>query len=613
MHVMDTSIFGSRDEATPWLRYLAAAMLDGALQPVLNVPHAEALLKSVAVLGIGASSEPWQLPEIGRGFTMRAALVAAAEALLERSDPAADGRQWRLSVLALALADELMTLPGADRSDLSMARMRYALGLMTSEPPDRLAAEMGQYRDEALELLTDAHLLVRLAAAAWRLASDGEEALGPVATLLEQDEPVFSARLRRVTVWEPPKANDRSEAALRHSIARFRSLEAVLLPMAEAPNVAAALALVEQLIPRWLGQTVLPLWVDDDDRLTLHGASDLAGQRLRIHGGRSAAANAAILGEVTVQRVNGSGVRSAELLGPDASSVVSVLDRQCAERLGTEALLALPVGAPEPIAVLLMGAGVTPDDLAVVRVHSARWLTRFAGFERQLQDSAAEQRARYTRRMREAVHEISNPLSVIQNYVHLLGIRTDGDAPVQEQIRLISDELRRAASLLRSLTDEERADRAIGEAGDVNALVSDVLALIKSSLGPTPGIEIRFTPGIDLPALAAAHQRLYQVLLNLTRNALEAMSDGGILDVVVDQSINDRGQCGIEIRVSDTGEGIAPTLLGHIFESGVSVKGEGRGLGLAITSRLVQELGGEISCRSRLGAGTSFLVWLPAV
>lgn len=612
-------IMGGHDHTTPWLRNLAAAMLDCALLPMLDVDQAETMLASVAVLDAGDSREAGSLQTSPRGFALRAMLIATAESLLDRADPAAAGSRWRQSTLALALAEQLLGLAEAGRSDLNAARMRYALGPATAEPPDQLAADMRHYRDEPLDLLADAHLLVRLAASAWRLTNDAGASLSAVAALLELDVASLAARVQGTTAWEPRLAAGRSEFALRRSIDRFRSLEATLLPLADATSPDVAMTALERLLPRWLGQQVLPLWATGDGKLTVQGSSDLAGQRLRLHGSLSLAAMAATRNEVTVQRLTAPDFEPTEVFPPggrelEASANVSVFDRQCAERLSVSALLALPVGAPEAIAVLLMGAGVDADDLKLVRIQVARWLTRFAELDQRLQHASTEQQGRFTRRMREAIHEISNPLSVMQNYLHLLGTRIHGDEPAQQQVRLISDELRRATSLLRGLADEERMDTvavAAEQVGDVNALVSDVLALVELSLAPGMPTDIRFTPGTHLPAIAAAEGRLRQVLLNLTKNAVESMPNGGVLEVVVDQAVTDRGRRGVEIRVSDTGGGIDPALLGQIFESGVSVKGEGRGLGLAITSRLVNELGGQISCRSRVGAGTSFVVWLP--
>lgn len=602
------SVTGGHGPATPWLRRLAAAMLDCALLPALDAARAQSLLASVSVLG-ESFELPISWPQAG-DFPLRATLLATAATLLGRPDAAAEGSYWRRAAQAWALADDWLDLPAAGRSTANSDRIRHALSLQAAAAPDRLAADMRRYRDAPLDQLADAHFMVRLLAGAWRLAGEGEASVAEVSALLDQREPEFASRIQRSTAWNPPPDTSRSESDLQASIDRFQSLQTVLLPMADAENPASALAALEVLLPPWLGRAVLPLGVDADGGLTVHGHSDLAGQRLRVQGGRSLAARALERGEPTRQAVDAAGAATAQ-----ADAEVAVFDRQVAERLGATALVAYPIGAGEPVAVLLTNADADGKDLNLVAIHAGRWLKRLQAFDRQLQGAAAEQQLRFTRRVREAVHEISNPLSVIQNYLHLLGTRIAEGDPAQEQVRLISEELRRAGSLLRTLTDAQAGQATSVEAqapADVNAVLSEVLALAELSLDPGVAIDVRFTPGKDLPALADSGQRLHQVLLNLIKNALEAMPAGGVLDVAVDRAVNDRGRRGVEIRIADTGAGIDPELLDRIFESGVSIKGEGRGLGLAITSRLVKELGGQISCRSRVGTGTTFVLWLPA-
>lgn len=604
----------ARDAAAPRIQDLAAAMLDCAEQPTVDVAAARALLDSASLLN---AVRPADAPsEELAGFTLRQALVTTAEGLLDRSDLIADGNLWRISTRAVALAEAWWPLFGMERTQANALRLRHGLGLMTSAPPDQLAADMRRYRDEPLELLSDAHLLVRLAAAAWHVADHGEGSLAQVAVLLEQDEPELAAVTGRVAVWEPPFGHERSEAELLRSIARFRSLQATLLPMADADTPATALMALATLLPQWLGQAVVPLWVEGSDWLRVYGNSDLAGQRIRLQNGRSLAALAVLRRASITQHHDAAAARSEGRSADNGVAATVVFDRQCAERLGDAGLLAVPVGAPEPVAVLLTAAHVEAEEMNLAAIHAARWLERLASVETRLEHAAAEQRVRFTRRLREAVHEISNPLAVIQNYLHLLGVRIDAADPAQEQIGLISEELKRATALLRSMTEdatEEASLRAtVHGAVELNALVSDVLALIGPSLGPGAGTEVRFTPGVGLPEVEIVAQHLRQVLMNLARNAVDAMPDGGVLEVALDPAIDDRGRRGVEIRVADTGEGMHPDLLAHIFEAGVSVKGEGRGLGLAITRELVRDLGGEISCRSRAGAGTSFLIWLPS-
>jgi len=89
------------------------------------------------------------------------------------------------------------------------------------------------------------------------------------------------------------------------------------------------------------------------------------------------------------------------------------------------------------------------------------------------------------------------------------------------------------------------------------------------------------------------------------------MPNGGIVEVEVDPGVVDASGRRVEIRITDTGTGIAPDMLAKLFEPGGSSKGSGRGLGLGIVRRLVDEIGGNILCRSRPGEGTTFVVLLP--
>jgi len=102
-------------------------------------------------------------------------------------------------------------------------------------------------------------------------------------------------------------------------------------------------------------------------------------------------------------------------------------------------------------------------------------------------------------------------------------------------------------------------------------------------------------------------QQFRQILWNLCLNAVEAMPEGGELRVAVAA----RGET-LEVMVSDTGEGIAPSDIAHVFEPFFSTKSEGTGLGLALVHRVVQEHGGDIDVRSSPGLGTTFTLTLPS-
>jgi len=122
-----------------------------------------------------------------------------------------------------------------------------------------------------------------------------------------------------------------------------------------------------------------------------------------------------------------------------------------------------------------------------------------------------------------------------------------------------------------------------------------------------------------LPSVLLDRQQIKQVLLNLFINAIEAMSDrGGELIVRTHRLSKAPGDTWVQMEVTDTGCGIAPADLEHIFDPFYTTKHEsqereGTGLGLTIVHQIVQEHGGHIEVKSALGRGTTFLVNLPAV
>ena len=168
-----------------------------------------------------------------------------------------------------------------------------------------------------------------------------------------------------------------------------------------------------------------------------------------------------------------------------------------------------------------------------------------------------------------------------------------------ERISGIIDRMRRFASLSQ------------GEIGavDVNAVTSEALKMAR--LHRRSAVELRFEPAADLPTVQGSSDHLIQALLNLTINAIQAVSQqGGGTVRVVTRSLDD----GVEIRVSDDGPGIPRAIRNRVFDPFFTTKspGEGSGLGLAITYDIIREHRGVLDLDSEEGKGAEFTVRLPA-
>ncbi len=112
----------------------------------------------------------------------------------------------------------------------------------------------------------------------------------------------------------------------------------------------------------------------------------------------------------------------------------------------------------------------------------------------------------------------------------------------------------------------------------------------------------------DIQPVWATTDQIYQVFLNLVLNALDAMPQGGQLQITTTQT--DRPP-GVQIEFQDNGVGISPEHLPHIFEPFFTTKHDGSGLGLAVSYGIVHRHGGKLNATSQLGKGTIFTVWLP--
>jgi len=160
-------------------------------------------------------------------------------------------------------------------------------------------------------------------------------------------------------------------------------------------------------------------------------------------------------------------------------------------------------------------------------------------------------------------------------------------------------------SQLRDL--HRRPTLARKEPADLNALVVRVLTLGLKQCQDY-GVAVDWAPGTALPPLLLAVDQTEQVFLNLLLNALDAMPEGGRLLVSTRRTSR---PLGASIAFTDTGTGIAPDHLAHIFEPFFSTKSDGLGMGLFVTRSIVEEHGGHIEVESQEGKGSTFTVWLP--
>jgi len=217
-------------------------------------------------------------------------------------------------------------------------------------------------------------------------------------------------------------------------------------------------------------------------------------------------------------------------------------------------------------------------------------------------------------------HEIRNPLGAIKGAAQLLvgrdGRPMEPGPEAAEFIGIIVEEVDRLNNVVTRFLDYARAERAEPSQHrvELNAVVRKTVGLLQQSK-EARGIDIRVRCDELLPAVAGEPEALVQVFLNLGLNAVQAMPDGGVLEILTTRRRRSRLGYGqfAEVRFRDNGVGIPRDRLKKLFIPFYTTKSRGTGLGLAISQRIVAQHGGTIEVRSTPGQGSVFSVFLPAL
>ena len=212
-------------------------------------------------------------------------------------------------------------------------------------------------------------------------------------------------------------------------------------------------------------------------------------------------------------------------------------------------------------------------------------------------------------------HELNQPLSAIANYMkgsrRLLEDSSDERAAIlREAMDKAAEQALRAGQVIRRLRDFVARGESERRVEDVKKLVEEASALALVG-AKDKGVRVRFEFDPRTDAVLADKVQIQQVLLNLMRNAIEAMEDCERRELVVSTSLAPDDM--VEISVADTGSGIAPEISAQLFQPFITTKRQGMGVGLSISRTIVEAHGGSIAARPNPGGGTAFGFTLPAV
>jgi two-component system sensor kinase FixL len=212
-------------------------------------------------------------------------------------------------------------------------------------------------------------------------------------------------------------------------------------------------------------------------------------------------------------------------------------------------------------------------------------------------------------------HELNQPLSAISNYLkgsrRMLESNTDEQsATLRDALEKAGDQAMRAGQIIRRLRDFVSRGESERRVESITKLVEEASALALVGVKDR-GIKVRFQfdPAVDL--VLADRVQIQQVLLNLIRNAMDAMEDSAERDLMI--AINPDGPTHVRVSVADSGSGISPDITEQLFQPFVTTKRHGMGVGLSISRTIVEAHGGRIWAEPNPQGGTIFNFTLAAV
>ena len=198
-------------------------------------------------------------------------------------------------------------------------------------------------------------------------------------------------------------------------------------------------------------------------------------------------------------------------------------------------------------------------------------------------------------------HEIGNPLNALALNIQML----ERDPSDREAIAICKSQIKRLDGIIRDFLSALRPSKPDLSPGSLADPLKDCLSTLRAQFEDRR-IHVTLDVPSTMPAVAIDRGQMVQVFFNILKNALEAMKDGGTISMSI-SSDDDT----VSVRIADSGEGMSPERLAHLFEPYRTTKEHGTGLGMMISKRIVDDHGGTIAVESEPGQGTVFTVRLP--
>jgi len=211
-------------------------------------------------------------------------------------------------------------------------------------------------------------------------------------------------------------------------------------------------------------------------------------------------------------------------------------------------------------------------------------------------------------------HELNQPLTAVANYAQacdrLLALADPDIAEVREALQQITVQAVRAGDMIRKLRALARADQPKREITDINMLLAELHELIQLE-AKTHGVSYKYLPASGLAPVVIDRAQVQHVILNLVRNAVEAVAHNSTRPGALTISTRQSSDGDVEIAVRDNGPGVPASILTRLFDPFCTTKPHGTGLGLAVSRSIVKAHEGSLDYCPGSPDGSWFMVRLP--
>ncbi len=300
----------------------------------------------------------------------------------------------------------------------------------------------------------------------------------------------------------------------------------------------------------------------------------------------------------------------------------TIADRQVMDVLGADGMVCIPYGDVTPAAgVVIAGIAGAKNDATAIRdedIQNTVAAAFTAGITNSMAplDASAHPLGGYAMErllVKKTAHEIRTPLAIIKNYLSVLQLKLPQGHTAHAELTIIGEEIDRIGGLLSQMIlpppDETR------DWLSVNDIIQQMVSVVQAPLPSPAMVKIGTDLDATLPTIYSSPDKIKQIVLNLIKNAVEALTDGGNINISTRcQSANapDAPPETIQIIISDDGPGISDKIRASMFQPFNTTKNAGdTGLGLHIVRNAVNAIGGRIAFKSDAGQGTAFTIELP--